>query len=136
MDYIWGDASVGFPDWHGTVQLDEIRTRRSLNEITGVPDHWRIVGLDWGGGEELDHRANPRSQPHEMSAVVVPAEADIDALVEQHGHLPVTMLALHNVDPYAVIKAMTHVVEFRMRRRNVVGLTMRVTESGDIPEQS
>jgi len=73
MDYVWGDASVTYPDWQGTMQIDQIMTRRSLNEITGIPDRWAIIGLDWGGGEELDHSGRKRLNPHEMSAIVVPA---------------------------------------------------------------
>lgn len=45
------------------------------------------------------------------------------------------MLELHDVDPYDVIRAMTHVVEFRMRTRRVLGLTLEVTEEDDVPEQ-
>ena len=52
-----------------------------------------------------------------------------------HGELQVTVLVLHDVDPYAVIRAMTHVAEFRMRTRRVLGVTLRVTSAADIPEQ-
>jgi hypothetical protein len=52
-EYQWGDASVSFPDWVGTAQLDQKMTGPvDLYDLTGVdPDEWLIVGLDFGGGE-------------------------------------------------------------------------------------
>jgi hypothetical protein len=135
MNYKWGDARVTYPDWKGTVQLDQIATRQTLNEITGIPDEWTIVGLDWGGGEVLDHAGKPRPRPHHMSAVVVPAGTDLTAAIEENGYLPVTMLALHDVDPYDVIRAMTHVVEFRMHIRRLDDVELQVIDEGDVPEQ-
>ena len=135
MNYTWGEASVTYPDSKGTVQLDQIATRKTLNEITGVPDEWMIVGLDGGGGEVLDHAGKPRPHPHYMSALVVPADTNLTAAIEENGYLPVTMLALHDVDPYDVIRTMTHVVEFRMHIRRLDDVELQVIDEGDVPEQ-
>lgn len=45
-----------------------------------------------------------------------------------------TEILLHDVDPYEVLKSITHVFELRLRSRNVVGKTITVTAYGDIPE--
>lgn len=51
-EYEWGDASVGHPDWIGTVQLDQKMTGTTdIYSLTGIDhDEWQIIGLDFGAG--------------------------------------------------------------------------------------
>jgi hypothetical protein len=43
-EYEWGDASVSFPDWIGTAQLDQKMTGTvDVYTLTGIdPDEWLI----------------------------------------------------------------------------------------------
>ena len=40
-EYEWGDASVSFPDWIGTAQLDQ--------KVTGTVDVYTLTGIDPDG---------------------------------------------------------------------------------------
>lgn len=130
-DYIWGDAEVTYPDWQGTIQVDERRTGTQLDELVGLDfDRWGIVGIDIGGGES----------GHTLHVLAVDKQKTGDAHYEDvaaanGGELPVTDFLIHDADPYAVLQALTHVLELRMRVRSTVGLTIRVTALGDVPEQ-
>ena len=45
---LWGDASVTFPDWKGTAQVDERRTVpwEGLTRTVGLDaDEWQVVGF-------------------------------------------------------------------------------------------
>jgi hypothetical protein len=45
---LWGDASVTFPDWMGTAQVDERRTVpwEGLGRTVGLDaDEWQVVGF-------------------------------------------------------------------------------------------
>lgn len=130
-DYIWGDAAVTYPDWQGTIQVDERRTGTQLDELVGLDfDRWGIVGIDIGGGEHS----------HTLHVLAVDKQKTKDARYEDvaaanGGELPVTDFLIHDVDPYKVLQALSHVLELRMRVRSTVGLTIRVTSLGDVPEQ-
>jgi hypothetical protein len=130
-DYIWGDAEVTYPDWQGTIQVDERRTGTQLDELVGLDfDRWGIVGIDIGGGESA----------HTLHVLAVDKQKTGDARYEDvatanGGDLPVTDFLIHDADPYAVLQALTHVLELRMRVRSTVGLTFRVAALGDVPEQ-
>ncbi|GIG34742.1 hypothetical protein [Cellulomonas pakistanensis] len=132
-DYIWGDASVTYDDWHGTAQLDERMTGRLLNKLVGLDaEDWWIVGLDIGGGERV----------HELRVLavhrdVVPEGGDVlrKIAAANDGEIPVTSFLIHDVDPYAVLRAMTHSFDLRLRRRGTVGLPVRVQRLADVPEQ-
>jgi hypothetical protein len=133
-DYIWTDAAVSYPDWQGTLQLDERKTGTQLHELVGLdPDAWMIVGLDIGGGEgrhDLHVLAvEARSAPNGGNVFARIAGAN-------GGEIPVRDFLIHNVDPYVVLKAMTHVLELRMRVRSAVGTVIRVTSVGGVPEHN
>lgn len=130
-DYIWGDAEVAYPDWQGTIQVDKRRTATQLDELVGLDsDSWGIVGIEIRGVES----------GHTLHVLAVDKEKTGDARYEDvaaanGGELPVTDFLVHDADPYAVLQALTHVLKLRMRVRNTVGLTIRVTDLGDVPEQ-
>ncbi|WP_152364936.1 hypothetical protein [Microlunatus speluncae] len=68
----WGDATVSYPDWKGTFQIDEKMTGpTSIYDLTTINrDEWMIIGFDWGGGELLDHKGQIRRNPHWASVIV------------------------------------------------------------------
>jgi hypothetical protein len=132
--FVWREAEVTYPDFRGTAQLDEKKTGTNGLTLAGI-DHekWLVVGINIGGGEGA----------HELRVVAVdkePIPVDVenifDFLLQKHGHIPVTELLLHDVDPYEVLKSLTHVFELRLRSRNTVGQTLLVTGRGDIPVQN
>lgn len=132
-NYIWGDAEVSFPDWKGTLQLDERRTGTPLHELVGLdPNAWMIIGLDIGGGEHA-HSLHVLA----IDRAIVPSGGDVFPRIAaaNGGELPVTDFLVHNVDPYAVLKAMTHFLDLRLRARNTVGTPVRVIALGDVPKQ-
>lgn len=133
MEYEWGDARVSYPDWKGTFQVDQKLTGDvSIYTITKIDrDEWTIIGLDWGGGEQVDGLGHYNAHPHRLSAIVVRKDdADLDA-----DEIRATEVMVHDVDPYDMIKAITHMAEFRMRVRRVVDSKIIIVDEGDIPEQ-
>lgn len=132
--YVWRDAEVSFPDFKGTAQLDKKLTGKSGFALAGVdPDKWHVVGLDIGGGEGA-HSAHVIAI--DMDSVPDDVDNIFDYLLEKHGHVPVTDILLHDVDPYELLKSITHGFELRLRTRNLAGKTLMVTALGDIPKQN
>jgi hypothetical protein len=132
-DYIWGDAEVSFPDWRGTVQLDRRMTGPQLHELVGIsPDSWLIVGIRIGGGEHA-HDLHILA----VDRAIVPDGGDVFLkIASSHGgEIPVTDFLIHSADPYAVLKAMTHVLDLRLRARGAVDIPLRMTALGDVPLQ-
>lgn len=131
--FIWRDAEVTYPDWKGTAQLDQRRTARGIEEIIGLDrDAWMIVGIDIGGGEsgqDLHVVAIDRNDVPE-GGDVLPRIAEANG-----GEIPVTEFLVHNVNPYEVLRAVTHMFELRLRLARTVGIPMRVTRQADVPEQ-
>lgn len=132
-DFIWRDAEVTYPDWNGTAQLDQRRTGDLFEDIIGLdPDEWMIVGIDIGGGETR----------HELRVVAV-NRADIPEGGDVHpriaaangGEIPVTEFLVHNVDPYEVLRKITHMFELRLRTRGTRDFPLRVVRLADVPEQ-
>lgn len=121
-DYEWSGASVSFPDWKGTFQIDQRLTRPyDLYKSAGVdPAQWTIIGFDWGAGE---------TGVHTMHAIVVPKGTDLTG-----DEIQATDLALHYVDPFKFILEMVHSADFRMRSRELERKTIRITALGDVPE--
>lgn len=128
--YLWGDATVTYPDMVGTAQLDERLTGRTVERVVGLdPKEWFVVGLDIGGGEHA----------HSLHVVAVHRTGDrnLAAIATANsGVLPVTDFLIHDVDPYAVLREITHMFELRLRTRASVGHEIRVVDHGDVPEQS
>ncbi|WP_434157567.1 hypothetical protein [Clavibacter michiganensis] len=132
-DYIWDDANVSFPDWKGTVQLDERMTGPQLHELVGLDsDAWLVVGLHLGGGEHA-HDLHVLA----VDRAIVPTGGDVFPKIARAngGEIPVTDFLIHNADPYAILKAMTHVLDLRLRARNTVGTPIRVVALDDVPKQ-
>lgn len=129
-DFIWRDAEVTYPDWKGTAQLDQRMTAAGVEELVGLDrDDWMVVGIDIGGGEsgqELRVIAVARKDVP-SGGDVLPRIADAN-----DGEIPVTEFLVHGVDPYAVLRAMTHVFELRLRLNRTVGIPMRVLHRSDV----
>lgn len=127
--YEWGPASVGFPDWSGTAQIDEKMTGNvNVYTLTGIdPGKFLIIGLDFGGGESGMHR------PH----VIAVRRSDLgDKHISEKSQIEAVDIQIHNgVDPFDLIKAIIHVMEMRFRIRSVVGATITITELLDEPPQ-
>lgn len=120
--YVWGEASVSYPDWQGTMQVDERKTIPwDLYDYTKIDaDNWTIIGLDWGAAE---------SGVLSMDAIVVPVNSNGDREVLA------TSIRLHDVDPFDLLVRMAHVADFRLRVREVVSHEIRIINHLDIPEQ-
>ena len=131
--FIWRAAEVTYPDWDGTAQLDERMTGAQLNELVGLDsDEWMIIGLDIGGGE---HR-------HELRVVAVHSSLVSDGgdvlpgiAGSNRGEIPATEFLIHDVDPYEVLQAISHMFEFRLRLRGARDLPIRIMSTADVPEQ-
>ncbi|MEW1955138.1 hypothetical protein [Terrabacter sp. NPDC080008] len=127
--YIWGDAAVTYPDWKGTAQLDQRMTGKQLEEIIGLDDGWLVVGLDMGGGETRHDLRVLAVRPDQVpeGGGVLPVIA-----AQNGGEIPVTEFLVHNVDPYAVLRAITHMFELRLRISSTERLPIRIVEQGDL----
>ena len=131
--FIWRDAEVTYPDWKGSAQLDQRITAPGIGEAVGLDrDEWMVIGLDIGGGErkhELKVVAVHRSQ--------VPDGGDVLPRIAEanDGEIPVTEFLVHDVDPYQVLQAITHMFELRLRVGGARDLPIRVIAQSDIPEQ-
>lgn len=132
-DYIWRSAEVTFPDWSGTAQLDQRMTAEGLAGLVGLDrDEWMPIGFDIGGGER-----------HHSLRIVAVARKDFaeggDVLPKiaaaNGGEIPVTEFLIHDVDPYEVLRKLSHVFELKMRVRGARDIPIRVTALGDVPEQ-
>jgi len=123
--FLWRDAEVTYPDWSGIAQLDERKTSKQIEEVVGLDgDEWMVIGLDIGGGEH----------DHELRVVavhrnLVPGGGDVLPKIAA------TEFLVHDVDPYEVLHAITHMFEMRLRTRGSRDLPIRITSQSDLPEQ-
>jgi hypothetical protein len=134
-DYIWGDPSIEFPDWQGKIQLDQRKTEPLLSDLVHLDfDRWFIVGLQITSGER-----KPKLHVLAVDKNIFPPAAEAPVLqrvaAAHGGEVPVTAFEIHDADPYAVLQAMTHWLDFRIRHRSIGSLPIRVIASGDVPEQ-
>ena len=84
-----------------------------------------MVGFSIGGGEhEYDLRVV--ATPRDVWEKVKP---DDDAEIE------VTEFLVHDVDPLAILRQMTHVFELRMRLRGLDDRQIRVRALSDLPSE-
>ena len=130
--FLWGEARVTDPDWTGTAQLDVRMTGRSINEVVGLSKEWLVIGLDLGGGE---HK-------HDLHVVAVHRDTfgeggDVlpQIAAANGGEIPATDFLIHDVDPYEVLQAITHVFEMRLRVSGSRDLPIRIMSQADVPEQ-
>lgn len=146
--FLWRDAKVTYPDMSGTAQLDERQTSRvraprhhpltglqpaQIEEVVGLDStKWSVIGLDIGGGEH-DHELRVVA----VHSDLVPDGGDVwpKVAASNNGEIPATEFLVHNVDPYEVLKAITHVFEMRLRVRGCRDLPIRIMAQSDLPEQ-
>lgn len=129
--FIWGDAEVTYPDWVGTAQLDERKTI-DFNETIGLDRSWFIIGLNLGGGE-MDHDLRVVAVHRDD----VPEGGDVLPRIAEAngGEIPATEFLIHDVDPYKILKAVTHMFELKLRLARTDGIPIRIRGLGDVPEQ-
>jgi hypothetical protein len=135
--YLWGDASVSYPDWQGTAQLDQRMTSAGIEELVGLdPDEWSVIGVVIGGGESglhpLEVVAVHTSVPMEDRR---PDESLFDAMARAGGELPATHFRVHEADAFELLLQVMHVFDFRLRSRGVVGVPIRIMSQADLPEK-
>jgi len=124
---IWGEASVSFPDWSGTAQLDERMTVpwQGLARTVGLDDDkWQVIGFDIGGGEHGYH-LRVVAAPRDVWEKSSPDDPEIEA----------TEFLVHDVDPLAILREMTHVFELKMRHRGLGSRPVRIRSSSDLPSE-
>lgn len=125
---LWGDASVTFPDWKGTAQLDERRTVpwEGLARTCGLEaDSWQVVGFSVGGGEH----------GFDLRIVASPREVWKNFNPEDGGEIEATQFLVHDVDPLAILSQMTHMFELKMLIRGLSGDQVRVRALSDLPKE-
>lgn len=124
---LWGDASVTYPDWKGTAQLDERKTVpwEGLARTFGLSaEEWQVVGFSIGGGEHvLDLRiiATPRGVWENFNR-------------DDNGEIEVTEFLVHDVDPIVILREMAHMFELKMLIRGLSADQVRVTALSDLPK--
>ena len=126
-EYEWGEASVSFPDWSGTAQLDQKMTGSvDIYSLTGVDrDEWVIIGLDFGGGESGMHISH-----------VIAVRASEWNVNSDLSHIKAADIQVHAVDdPFDLLRQIMHVFDMRFRIRAVKDSTITITELLDVPPQ-
>ncbi|MBO4140145.1 hypothetical protein J5U46_08325 [Micromonospora tulbaghiae] len=124
----WGEASVTYPDWKGTAQLDERMTVpwKGLARTVGLDgDQWQVVGFSIGGGEH----------GYDLRVVATPVDVWEKVKPDDDAEIEVTEFLVHNVDPLAILQQMTHVFELKMRLRGLDGRQVRVRALSDLPSE-
>ena len=128
-EYEWGHASVSFPDWIGTAQLDQkMNGSTDVYDLTGIDrDEWQIIGLDFGAGEFGRHMPHVIAVRRSEWGESPPSDlSDVRAVDIQ----------IHNgIDPFELLQQMTHVLDMRFRIRAVKDSTITITELLDEPPQ-
>lgn len=127
----WDEANVSRPSWSGTIQIDQKSTGNArIEELVGLSrDEWMVVGVDIWGGERsyrLKVLAVKRSDALD-SGDVIPGLAD-----RHGGEIPATEFLVHGVDPFAILKAMTHEISLRLRARVSRDYPIQVVARGDV----
>lgn len=127
--YEWGkEADVTYtPVWTGNIALDEKMTGPTdIYGITGIdPDEWQIIGLDLGGGEtQLD------------THVIAVHRSEVgDQHLSTQSEINAVDILVHGVDPFALLRELTHMLEIRMRVQAVNDAKITITKLADQPRQ-
>lgn len=125
---VWGEASVSFPDWKGTAQLDERMTTpwEGITREVGLNgDQWVVIGFSIGGGETS----------YDLRVVAAPCDVWEKSAPDDAAEIEATEFLVHDVDPIAILQRMTHMFELRMRRRGLEGRTVRIRALSDLPAE-
>ena len=125
---IWGEASVTYPDWKGTAQLDERMTIpwEGLARTVGLDgEQWQVVGFSIGGGENGYH----------MRLYATPSDVWARVAPDDGAEVEVTEFLVHDVDPLAILQRMTHMFELNMRIRALGDRRVRVRALSDLPSE-
>jgi hypothetical protein len=127
-EYEWGHATVTYPDWVGTAQLDQKLTGPvDIYDLTGVDrDEWLIIGLNFGGGETGMHT------PH---VIAVRKSELAERRVYEMPKIRAADIQIHGVEPFELLQRITHVLDMRLRIRSVHDATITITEHLDVPPQ-
>lgn len=122
-EFTWGPASVAYPDWKGTAQIDQKMTGDNwVYDIVGIDhDEWTVIGFDFGGGDQ---------QLHKPQIVAVPAGTDLSAR-----RVEATMFQLHEVEALDLLLRMIHSFDMRFRSRAMENTEIVITRLDDIPAQ-
>lgn len=127
-EYEWGEARVTYPDWVGTLQLDQKLTGPvDIYDLTGVDrDEWQIIGLDFGGGE------SGMFEPH----VIAVRKSELGGRhISDVSDIRAADIQVHGVEPFELLQQITHMLDMRLRIRSVRGATITITELLDVPPQ-
>lgn len=128
--YEWGHASVSYPDWIGTAQLDRKMTGPDdIYSLTGIdPEEWLIIGLDFGAGETGRH------MPH----VIAVRKSELgERHIADVSDVRAVDIQIHNgIDPFELLQQMTHMLDMRFRIRALKDATITITELLDEPLQN
>ena len=125
---LWGEASVSFPDWKGTAQLDERITIpwEGLARTLGLDhEHWQVVGFSIGGGEN----------GYDLKLYATPADVWKKVAPDDDAEIEVTEFLVHDVDPLDILQRMTHVFELTMRSRGLGNRRVRIKALSDLPTE-
>jgi hypothetical protein len=137
----WGDASVTYPDWQGTAQLDQRMTSAGIEELVGLnQDDWTVVGIDIGGGESGLHDLAVVAVHRDAETGVVDRRSDeslYQAMARANGgKLEATHFLVHGLDQFEVLTKMMHVFDFRLRSRGVLDVSIRITRDDlNLPDE-
>lgn len=133
---ILSKAEVTYPDWNGTVQLDQRMTAPGLGEVIGLDsDKWMVVAFDIGGGEREQGRHTLNVYAVDRKLVKTDSDVLVQVAADHADELPVTQFLVHDVDPYEILRAITHQFELQLRTRGSRDFPIRVVALGDVPEQ-
>ena len=125
---LWGDASVTYPDWKGTAQIDERRTVpwKGLARTVGLDaDEWQVVGFSVSGGE----------RHFDLRIAAAPRDVWENFNRDDGGEIEVTEFLVHDVDPLEILSQMTHMFELKMLIRGLSGDQVRVRALSDLPKE-
>ncbi|HTY34639.1 hypothetical protein [Mycobacterium sp.] len=128
-EYVWGDASVTYPDWIGTAQLDQKMTGTvDVYSLTGIDhDEWQIVGFEFGASE---------TGMHNLHVIAVPRSEWGQSPPSDLSDLRAVNIQIHNgIDPFDLLRQITHLLDMRFRIRAVKDATITITELLDEPPQ-
>jgi hypothetical protein len=98
--------------------------------LTGIDfDEWQIIGIDFGGGG---------TGMHNLHVIAVPrSEWGDEGPPSNLSDVRAVDIQIHNgIDPFELLRQITHVLDVRFRIRAVKDSTITITELLDEPPQN